>query len=996
MRQILSLTLAVMMLFSVVSPVMAATEYEAAGKRLEALGIFKGDENGNLMLDRNLRRQDMVVLMSRLYGEEDYAKTYVNAVEAAAFINRQVFKDLQLNPGHLYYTPYLVWARTNNLIQGKANGEFGMDEDVTVQQFQTVLLRALGYTEEAKNWDAVPQLATQLGLMRGLNLSPSSYPNRGMIALMIENALGIQLKNSMDSLAVKLGLNPLAIEATALVSSDSVTFKGKVSGVSDLNILIRSKTNPANIIDLEITLEDDGSFEFVVEELEIGNYDFRYYTSSQSSAYKSFVISNVKFALKDVFADNLKEIRVEFNKAVNKPLASHILNYSTDAGSINKIRFEDSDKTVVLVLDGIMTNDEEYTLTAKGIKSVDGEVVDVNTVFGASDTKLPTVVPGGIEVLGNKGIRITFSEPIKPTVSMENFQMNVTSSLSNPVVNHNTITLSYSPSTAFLAPGNYSITIKDLEDYAGNKMNISYWPFVVVNDTTAPVVQGIAGTTEEITITFNEKIDPIAGFRENVYWMSGLSRRFADKVVIDGNKAIATFTTHPIPLVETPIFIENMVDYYGNQMPQRAVKVTVSVDTTKPEVLGAYLSTDGKSIMVTYNKNVIGNDKANYTIIDSTGRTATIASITGSGSEYTVNLNAALPMGNTVITIAGVRDSINQQISTFTTSYQMRDVIQPRLVNFSGYGNIIQLEFSKPMDRTTITDLNNYIMTFNNVESYLLRGTQFSFSEQDKVVTLTLPTNIEGKQTMIGAEGNLTKLNVVRLKDTSGNFTSPLILDIKFDTSSSGKAKVAQYDSRYGDYEAVLTEPGIVKLKFNMPIVKAQPTDFDVMGRKITNVVADGSNIVTIRFEDTANTTVVYGGGVVLQNNKIETSIGTGAEVGIFKIKDLASPTLLINEAFISGNNIEIFFTEELESDGSSLYRRDLIITRLSDGYVLANDEYSTSIKSTSRSVLVITIPNRPSPSRYSIRVVDNPIYIRDKAENFVVPNLQVNTNLAF
>lgn len=996
MKRILSLTLAVIMLFSVVSPVMAATEYEAAGKRLEALGIYKGDENGNLMLDRNLRRQDMVVLLSRLFGEEDYASTFVTAAEAAAFINRGIFSDLELNPGHLYYTPYLVWSRTNNLIQGKANGEFGMDEDVTVQQFQTVLLRALGYTEEAKNWEGVPALALQLGIMRGLNVSATSAPTRGMIALMIENTLGIQLKNSVDSLAVKLGLNPLAITDTVLVSNDKVTFKGRVSNVEELNILIRSKTNTSDVIDLDVTLDDDGSFEFIVDELAIGNYDFRYYTDTQSSAYKSFVITNVKFAVKDVFAENLREVRIEFNKAVNTSVASQILNYTTDAGSINRVNYADSNKTIILVLDGIMTDGSEYTLSAKGIKSVEGESIDVNEVFGVSDTKPPVVVTGGIEVLGKKGIRITLSEPIKPIASMDNFQLNVSSSLSNPVVNYNTITLSYSPSTSFLAPGNYSITIKDLEDYAGNKMNISYWPFVVANDTTAPVVESVAGTTEEITITFSEKLDPISGFRENVYWMDGVSKKYSDKVVIVDNKAIATFTTHPVPQVETPIYIQGMTDYYGNEMSQRAVKVTPTVDTTKPEVVGAYLSSDGKSLVVNYNKNVVGNDKANYSIIDSAGRTASIASITGSGSEYIVNLNAALPMGNTIVTISGVKDRNGLQINTFTSTYQMKDVIQPRLLNYSGYGNLIQLEFSKPMDRDSITDLNNYIMTFNNTERYLATGTLFTFSELDKVVTITLPTNIEGRATMIGAENNLTELNIVRVKDTSGNFTTPLILDLNFDAASSGKAKLVQYDSRYGDYEAVLTEPGIVKVKFNMPIIKAQASDFDVMGRKITNVIADGSNVVTIRFEDTANTTVVYGGGVVTQNNKIETTIGTGAEVGIFKIKDMASPTLLINEGFISGNSIEVFFTEELEVDGSSLYRRDLIVTRLSDGHVLTTDEYTTNIKSTSRSVLVITIPNRPSPSRYSIRVVDEPIYIRDKAENFVIPGLQLNTNLAF
>lgn len=38
--------------------------------------------------------------------------------------------------------------------------EFGFNSYTTVQEFQTVLLRALGYGgEEAKNWNKVPELA---------------------------------------------------------------------------------------------------------------------------------------------------------------------------------------------------------------------------------------------------------------------------------------------------------------------------------------------------------------------------------------------------------------------------------------------------------------------------------------------------------------------------------------------------------------------------------------------------------------------------------------------------------------------------------------------------------------------------------------------------------------------------------------------------------------------------------------------------------------------
>ena len=69
------------MLLTAILPIIANAEpedaYLSSGLVLKELGVIKGNEEGDLMLDDTLRRQDMVVLISRLYDNELSARAYL-------------------------------------------------------------------------------------------------------------------------------------------------------------------------------------------------------------------------------------------------------------------------------------------------------------------------------------------------------------------------------------------------------------------------------------------------------------------------------------------------------------------------------------------------------------------------------------------------------------------------------------------------------------------------------------------------------------------------------------------------------------------------------------------------------------------------------------------------------------------------------------------------------------------------------------------------------
>jgi Spy/CpxP family protein refolding chaperone len=66
MKRILSLVLVLALVLGSV-PVAFAAE-ETAGEKLKAAGFVAGDQDGNLMEDQKLTREQMMVLIAQMYG----------------------------------------------------------------------------------------------------------------------------------------------------------------------------------------------------------------------------------------------------------------------------------------------------------------------------------------------------------------------------------------------------------------------------------------------------------------------------------------------------------------------------------------------------------------------------------------------------------------------------------------------------------------------------------------------------------------------------------------------------------------------------------------------------------------------------------------------------------------------------------------------------------------------------------------------------------------
>ena len=239
MKRILSLTLALVMILGTFTGVFAAEEEFSAAEFLQDNGVLEGAD-GDLMLDKTLLRRDMVILLSRLMNAEDVAADFPS--------EDLTFEDIT-DP---YYNGYLAWSVENGLIEGHDELTFGFNENVTAQDYATVLLRALEYDmSDDANWAKALEIAEELEILEGVEVENKTEITRDEMAIMTFNALKVEMLEEGITLAEFLGIKmPEDPKATELEVVEVYT-ENLAEVVVELSNadLVKNKealTNPAN------------------------------------------------------------------------------------------------------------------------------------------------------------------------------------------------------------------------------------------------------------------------------------------------------------------------------------------------------------------------------------------------------------------------------------------------------------------------------------------------------------------------------------------------------------------------------------------------------------------------------------------------------------------------------------------------------------------------------------------------------------------------------
>lgn len=115
-----------------VTPVYADNTVKA--NTLYELGLFKGTDSG-YELDKTLTREQAVTILVRLLGEEEN-------VLSAEF--DEVFTDVDSSR---WSYPYIMYCYENNITKGTGEDTFSPKDEVTAEQFVTLVMRLMGYED---------------------------------------------------------------------------------------------------------------------------------------------------------------------------------------------------------------------------------------------------------------------------------------------------------------------------------------------------------------------------------------------------------------------------------------------------------------------------------------------------------------------------------------------------------------------------------------------------------------------------------------------------------------------------------------------------------------------------------------------------------------------------------------------------------------------------------------------------------------------------------
>ena len=262
------------------------TACEGAVNVLSALGVVSGYEDGSYKPEQVVTRAEMAKLIITALGVDDYAKATVSQ-----------FTDMS---GASWAIPYVEYAANLGIVNGYGGGLFGPSDTVTYEQALTMVVRALGYTDEAKEmngtWPAIyVQKASALGLLEDVENGGTIGANRGDVAIILYNALEVAevyVDNDGQTCNKKgaAGTNTVSM-MTTLNKSGTSQYEVISSQAADTALLdIRQYVGAA----AKVTKDKNGDI------LAVGDIKTTFMTGDVSSDAKKFTVDDVDYDITGV------------------------------------------------------------------------------------------------------------------------------------------------------------------------------------------------------------------------------------------------------------------------------------------------------------------------------------------------------------------------------------------------------------------------------------------------------------------------------------------------------------------------------------------------------------------------------------------------------------------------------------------------------------------------------------------------------------------------
>ncbi|KPU27427.1 hypothetical protein TR13x_04980 [Caloranaerobacter sp. TR13] len=983
MKKVLSLVLVLALVLGTFSFALAAPstpDYTEAGSLLKDLGVLTGDASGDLMLDKELKRQDMIVLLSRLMGKEDVAKNFPFA---------PTFTDVE-DP---FYAPYIAWAQAEGITNGIGDNLFGFNQKLTVAQLQTFLLRALGY-ENA--WENRAQLVEQAGLMAGLTAEDNAVASRGLMAAVTVNTLKATVNGKDKTLAAELNLQlPKEIVSLAAVEATA-----KVGEAVELPATVTATYDDGTTADVAVTwaaVDTSAAGTVTVEGTVEG---------TEIKAVATVTVEEPELAVESVTATNLKEVVVKFNKAVDATEAAKTDNYSVKDNTVALATVADDNMSVTLTLGTAVAQQSDIEVTVKKALGLSDDVT--MTVSNVIDVTIP--VAESIKLTGPKTFEITFSEPVQEDgtnakVLVENGVYGVASKTLSTDGRTLTVTLSASS----LAEGNYEVKVSGYKDFANFAAMTKTFTLAYAKDTTIPTVTLKSATQTEVKVEFDRPVyiegttNPLTvDYFYHTYsaWKPYSVTTTDNKVYTLQFKDTDDNTVDPIlpegNVVITVLYSANdkaVEDAWGNKMTEDVKLVaTIEADNTAPTVEKVEATAED-TIEVTFSEDVNTPTSANFVIKDSEAKeiSQTISNIAYDSEKYvaTLTLSSKLSGGNYTIEVKDITDKAlaANKITAVTLSFTVTDKTPPTVssavyVDNASGDDYVYVTFSESMATSgegSILDKNNYRLydASASKDIELPTDAKVELFGSDKKVKITLPD---------GTDFSNDVLRVGRVADAQGNFIVAFQTDVTWSPDAAPQVTAVNF---------------IDKNKIEITV-----------DRILTTVVADGFTVtdgtytaelaaISFTTDDDAGTTTITGtlkAEVALSGpaddisnyqlnvvaDKIQSETGkymAASTIGSFGDKYAPSFSAIADSA--TADQFTITFDENIVVNTNELAAIELVIVDKDGKTLTAISDYTVSVNNDTMTVTLVG-DYAGYTGKLTVSTKDTVNYIKDAAGNVV------------
>ncbi len=188
LKKVLALVVALTMVFTTVAfasypDVDTAADYAGAVELLSALKVLQGDENGNFNPDNTITRAEFAAVVCRARGLEGGAASAKGAT---------MFNDVAADH---WASGYINLASQQGIVNGKGNGIFDPEGNVTYAEAVKMLVVAIGYEPMAATKGGYPagylSVANSTKMTAGVAGASDAAALRSTVAMLTANALEI-------------------------------------------------------------------------------------------------------------------------------------------------------------------------------------------------------------------------------------------------------------------------------------------------------------------------------------------------------------------------------------------------------------------------------------------------------------------------------------------------------------------------------------------------------------------------------------------------------------------------------------------------------------------------------------------------------------------------------------------------------------------------------------------------------------------------------------